>query len=231
MLAFLLRGVVLVIVLSWYSTSIWKMIDGYFKDRFDKYLREEFAKNPRMKADMAHPGKVPPQELLDTCQLDACPVDKVVTIEEDKIAMAAVNEGQTNQENPENMSEISPDGDIPEKQEVNKGIDEKAQDLQKTKTKVKKKILPIQESKKRKKVKTITLTADDFQQAKRKMAIDEYDFAEFDYDEPPPEGILVSKLGFKPKADIGNLDRVTEDEFCPISLDYDGDCSETKIWP
>ncbi|KAK0171458.1 hypothetical protein PV327_011272 [Microctonus hyperodae] len=39
-------------VVGWYSMGVWNMIDSYFKDRFDKYLREEYAKNPRMKKDL-----------------------------------------------------------------------------------------------------------------------------------------------------------------------------------
>lgn len=47
-----LRAVVLLGVVGWYSMGVWNMIESYFKDRFDKYLREEYAKNPRMKRDL-----------------------------------------------------------------------------------------------------------------------------------------------------------------------------------
>lgn len=52
MLAFVLRGFFLVVIISWYSQGVWKTIDGYFRDRFQKYLQEEIAKNPRLRADM-----------------------------------------------------------------------------------------------------------------------------------------------------------------------------------
>ncbi|KAK0079631.1 hypothetical protein PV326_008631 [Microctonus aethiopoides] len=44
--------IVLLGVVGWYSMGVWNMIESYFKDRFDKYLREEYAKNPRMKRDL-----------------------------------------------------------------------------------------------------------------------------------------------------------------------------------
>ncbi|XP_011309134.1 uncharacterized protein [Fopius arisanus] len=230
MLAFALRGIVLVAVLSWYSTSIWKMIDGYFKNRFDKYLKEEFEKNPRMRADMAQ--KVPPvevhtpQEFLDSCQLDSCPVDKAVALEGDKISSISPSILE------ENVSNVADDNLRMEesKEESDRSAYRVSSGAKREKSR--KIILQSQESPKgkRKKVKTITLTEKDFEEVKKKMAIEDDDFTEFE-DEETPEGILVSKLGFKPKADIGNLDRVTEDEFCPISLEYEGDCSETKTWP
>ncbi|XP_043462330.1 uncharacterized protein LOC122498594 [Leptopilina heterotoma] len=52
MLAMVVRGVFLVGILSLYSVSLWKMIDGFFKDRFQNYLHEEFKKNPTMRADL-----------------------------------------------------------------------------------------------------------------------------------------------------------------------------------
>ncbi|XP_015108992.1 uncharacterized protein LOC107035880 [Diachasma alloeum] len=243
MLAFALRGIVLIAVLSWYSTSVWKMIDGYFKNKFDKYLKEEFEKNPGMKADMAGQKRekveVAPREFLASCQLDTCLVDKVEVLREDNSSPAGVYARQTNQAaEKENMSNISPVDNLTiregTKGETDKRTETPADTKREKTTRVRKKIVVHSQEppkSKRKKVKTITLTEEDFEEVKMKMDIDEYDFTEFEYEEQPPEGILVSKLGFKPKADIGNLDRVTEDEFCPISLEYEGDCSETKTWP
>ncbi|XP_063990225.1 uncharacterized protein LOC135169294 [Diachasmimorpha longicaudata] len=241
MLAFALRGIVLIAVLSWYSTSVWKMIDSYFKNRFDKYLKEEFEKNPGMKADMAGEKrqKVLPQEIvvpdfLDSCQLDSCPVDKAEALQEVKISSTG-NEEQINQVlEKENISDVSPVDNLTIREGKREDIDEGAGAKGDRTTRVGKKVVVgSQEGRKskRKKVKTITLTVEDFEEVKKRMDTDEYDFTEFEDEEQLPEGIPVSKLGFKPKADIGNLDRVTEDEFCPISLEYEGDCSEIKTWP
>lgn len=52
MIAMIVRGVFLVGILSIYSMSLWKMIDGFFKDRFQNYLHEEFKKNPKMRDDL-----------------------------------------------------------------------------------------------------------------------------------------------------------------------------------
>lgn len=51
MLALLLRGFFLLTVVGWYSTSLWKMIDGYFKGQFQRYLDEEYQRNPKMRED------------------------------------------------------------------------------------------------------------------------------------------------------------------------------------
>ena len=49
MLAFVLRGVLFIGVVGWYSGSLWRMIDDYFKDQFQKYLEDEYRKNPKMR--------------------------------------------------------------------------------------------------------------------------------------------------------------------------------------
>ncbi|KAH0948561.1 hypothetical protein HN011_001295 [Eciton burchellii] len=64
------------------------------------------------------------------------------------------------------------------------------------------------------------------------------DFSEFEEEEEDgesreflKEGILVSELPFKPKADIGNLDRITAEEFCPLTSDDEASCEEVTAWP
>lgn len=60
------------------------------------------------------------------------------------------------------------------------------------------------------------------------------DFSEFEEEKDRrvlKEGILVSELPFKPKADIGNLDTITAEEFCPVTLEDETSCRETTTWP
>lgn len=94
----------------------------------------------------------------------------------------------------------------------------------------------VNEKKKKQRFKTIFFTEKDFRDAKIHGGWKDYDFMEFDdededADRASPEGILVSQLPFKPRADIGKLERVTEDEFCPLTLEDEADCDEVRIWP
>lgn len=52
MFGLIIRGVFLVGIVGWYSTSLWKMIDDYWKDQFKRYLDQEFQKNPHMRDDV-----------------------------------------------------------------------------------------------------------------------------------------------------------------------------------
>ena len=52
MLAVFFRGLFIFGVVGWYSVSVWKMIDSYFKDQFQLYLMDEFGKNPKMREDI-----------------------------------------------------------------------------------------------------------------------------------------------------------------------------------
>jgi len=89
------------------------------------------------------------------------------------------------------------------------------------------------EKPKNRKVNTL-LTDIDFATVKTDDDEDD-DFSEFEEEEKDhriyKEGILVSELPFKPKADIGNLDRVTAEEFCPLILEDEISCEETTTWP
>jgi hypothetical protein len=51
-LAELFRGGFLIIILLWYSVTVWQAMDGYFRDEFKKYLEKEFQQNKHLKADM-----------------------------------------------------------------------------------------------------------------------------------------------------------------------------------
>ncbi|XP_011879534.1 PREDICTED: uncharacterized protein LOC105568448 [Vollenhovia emeryi] len=83
-------------------------------------------------------------------------------------------------------------------------------------------------------VSTLVLTDADFA-APRTSDVEDDDFAEFEEEEKNrrvrKKGILVSELPFKPRADIGCLDRVTAEEFCPLTLEDETSCGETTTWP
>lgn len=49
----LLRGGFLVVILLWYSVSVWHVMDEYFRDEFKKYLEKEYKQNKYLKEDMA----------------------------------------------------------------------------------------------------------------------------------------------------------------------------------
>lgn len=92
---------------------------------------------------------------------------------------------------------------------------------------------------KKKRVKTITLNEEDFLSVKNRRGTigrDE-DFWEFEDDEEKQKmedkekGILISDLPFKPKLDIGRLERITPDEYCPLTLEDELSCGETTKWP
>jgi hypothetical protein len=51
-LAELFRGGFLIVILLWYSVSVWHAMDGYFRDEFKKYLEKEYKQNKHLKADM-----------------------------------------------------------------------------------------------------------------------------------------------------------------------------------
>ncbi|XP_024888413.1 uncharacterized protein LOC112465203 [Temnothorax curvispinosus] len=85
-------------------------------------------------------------------------------------------------------------------------------------------------------VNTLVLTDADFAAARTRTRDDgDDDFSEFEEEEKDQrvrkEGVLVSELPFKPKADIGDLDRVTAEEFCPLTLEDEASCGETTTWP
>ncbi|KYN05668.1 PREDICTED: uncharacterized protein LOC108771497 [Cyphomyrmex costatus] len=90
------------------------------------------------------------------------------------------------------------------------------------------------EKPKNRRVNTLVLTDIDFTTAKTGDDEDD-DFSEFEEEEKDgrsyKKGILVSELPFKPKADIGDLDRVTAEEFCPLTLEDEASCEETTTWP
>ena len=74
MLALIFRGVFLAGVIGWYSTSMWGLIDSYFKNQFQRYLDEEFQKNPKMR-DAVHVhgdgGKVGAADKIEKSLADA----------------------------------------------------------------------------------------------------------------------------------------------------------------
>jgi len=83
------------------------------------------------------------------------------------------------------------------------------------------------------KVNTLVLTEADFTAARISDGDD--DFSEFEEEEKDQrvcmEGVLVSELPFKPKADISGLDKVTAEEFCPLTLEDETSCGESTTWP
>jgi hypothetical protein len=48
----LFRGIFLFVILLWYSVSVWRAMDGYFRDEFKKYLEKAYERNEHLKADM-----------------------------------------------------------------------------------------------------------------------------------------------------------------------------------
>lgn len=98
----------------------------------------------------------------------------------------------------------------------------------------------------------LTLTDEDFEYVSRKKYrymdeegnIVDREFSEFDdenswtsdnFDDKDKEdeskGIPLVDLPYKPAVDVYDLDRLSEEEFCPLTLDEDPTCEETRSWP
>lgn len=285
MLAFAVRGIVLLGVLSWYSAAVWKMIDGYFKDQFRGYLQDEYRKHPRMKVDVEStrivdkrpvpsvspiesslkyaetydPDTTCPTDIKDACQ-QAIGASSGKSEESVAGGSAADTVGASLTDKnvfPKNEfsgrskleSRKSSSGSDEERQSssVNQNSDRENEAIkespasssrrlnEKRLSEVSKEILKKISRKKPKKrrVNTIVLTNADFAGARiRNDANDDFsEFEEEDGKRVREEEILISELPFKPKADIGDLDRVTAEEFCPLTLEDEASCGETTTWP
>lgn len=289
MLGLIFRGIFLIGVLTWYSTSVWKMIDGYFRDQFRSYLEEEYRKNPRMKTDVqansadkidSVPTRPRPETTVEpqrgisepdrayTKAVEAVENDTVTAVESNEISPVtggtSENEaaawGSTDknafhgsgvESGPESrkLSAKEQDSQPPinhvdrdlERQE-NHDLHRSVSPLSKAshkRIKYKKKptdprdISRENQLPRRRNVKTITLNERDFKSA-TKHRVSNDDFWEFEEDaveKEPAEGILVAELPFKPRADIGDLERVNADEYCPLTLEDEASCDETFKWP
>lgn len=280
MLGLIVRGVFLVGILSWYSISVWKMIDGYFRDQFRSYLEEEYRKNPRMRtdvqsgsADKSEPSLTdsttePPREILEAAETAA----RAVEAAENDSTLATSDEGRTTggtsgngavaggsadknaflgtvaeswpaerrklaESGPEDSRQLinDDDRDLEENERGRRSVSQASKGTTRGRR------LPVPrdisrespELPKRRNVRTVTFTERDFKSVIRDYVSND-DFWEFEEDadeKEPLEGILVSELPFKPRADIGDLDRVTADEYCPLSLEDEASCDETFKWP
>ncbi|XP_011634344.1 uncharacterized protein LOC105425324 [Pogonomyrmex barbatus] len=303
MLAFAIRGVVLLGVLGWYSATIWKMIDGYFKDQFRVYLQEEYRKYPRIRTDVesakanvdkgpvssalpsesSHPSHgiaetyasnvvCPAADIADACRRAVAsngrPEEAVAGGTSEIVAAvgaggptdknafpanAAQESGEPpssdtrDKERPGRPGAVNPDGDREEDaiggsvlpspcasparrpEKPRRRLDKRGSS--RVAKEVSREISGERPRKRR--VNTLVLTDADFAAARTEDGED--DFSEFEDDEGDrgisKEGILVSELPFKPRADIGDLDRVTAEEFCPLTLEDETSCGETTTWP
>lgn len=304
MLMFVVRGAVLLGVLSWYSAAVWRLIDGYFKDQFHAYLQEEYRRYPRMRSDAVEsdvavdkgppastlptewsptgetygPDAVHPTDIADTCSrvtvapgkhtaervtggggenaaVSAGPTDKNAFPENaarSKPESRKPPSGSDTHEERRLLDAINQAGDHEEERAiegseiVNVGVPAspwrpgRSQGRFDRRKSTGSKEISYREKLTRRRV--IILTDVDFVSARAND-----DFSEFEEEEEeqgaeekeeeeknqrvPKKGTLVSELPFKPKADIGGLDRVTTEEFCPLTLEDETSCGETTAWP
>lgn len=313
MLTFIVRGIFVFSVVSWYSAIVWQIIDGYFQDQFRAYLQEEYRKHPRIKADVESAGAVDkgpvpcalpaePGLVSHGCTdaetygsnaataacpadiADACPPRAEVQVPSEKpeeaVAggtsefTAAVGAGTTDknafpanaarsaQEESRKPSDndtrdkerrpgaINQDGDREEDaiegSSVRPSAASSPRRAEKPRRRLDKRGLSraskevsreISRAKPRnRRVNTHVRTDVDFAAARTGGdGGGDDDFSEFEEEERDRrvrrEGIPVSELPFKPKADIGDLDRVTAEEFCPLTLEDEASCGETAAWP
>lgn len=283
MLAFAVRGLVLFGVLSWYSATVWRMIDDYFKDQFQTYLQEEYRKYPRLRSENV--GAVDKESATSSFlptessraeiyapDAGVCSADTADTCP--RAAEATVAAGGATGGGSENAATGSTDKNafpktrsLLESSELPGGSDTRDEERRSTSINqgdeeeeaaaTGSSASPPRPARRRrhdrrrrqgvsaesarekatkKRVDTIVLTDADF--AGTRTGGDYNDFSEFeeDVDEGSrrmvsSEGILVSELPFKPKADIGGLDRVSAEEFCPLTLEDDASCGEITTWP
>lgn len=60
MIGLLLRSFFLLGIVSWYSTSVWKFIDDYFRYEYKKYLTDEFKRNKNLQPVREVTTSLPP---------------------------------------------------------------------------------------------------------------------------------------------------------------------------
>lgn len=279
MLAFAIRGIVLLGVLSWYSATVWRMIDGYFKDQFHSYLQNEYRKHQRIKDAESikvvdkgpGPSTLPadsslkyaetydsdttyPADIIDVCQqaigtfsgtleetvasetgenaadTDVGATDKNAFPENAFPGQSELESRKSSSGNDEDRRTVDENGDR-EKDEIEEFPASSSRRLGKKRLSAASKEISREKPKKRR-VKTIVLTDADFASARIRNDAED-DFSEFEEEDQRvrEEGILVSDLPFKPKADIGDLDRVTAEEFCPLTLEDEASCGEITTWP
>lgn len=281
MLAVIFRGVFLISILTWYSTNVWKMIDGYFRDQFRSYLEEEYRKNPRLKSEV-HTDTVddiapvsttprpettvaPPREIpgdlevelaVEVAENDSASIEanekeevtggssenEAAVGSTDKNAfLGTVESGLESRKSPDSLESRQPishqDHDPEESRDDHRSSLHGAPSRRPRKRMIKpdKKSTVAKDSSgnARRRIKTITLTEKDFTST-RKSEVSNDDFWEFEEDadeREPLEGILVSELPFKPSLDIGVLERITAEEYCPLTLEDEASCGETTKWP
>lgn len=239
MLAAFFRGAFLIGILAWYSVSVWKMIDGYFRDQFTSYLHEEYRKNPRMKSDVremktndknepvvtdVEPSfdkmfKPEPEVYLD----DNADADKLEPLE-------VLNNDETKELASEIISEREMKENLQndEVKNIEKEVEKKKNEKVEA-SKIKEEEIPRRGKKKR--VKTITLKEEDFLSVKKARGTIERDEDFWEFDEGEEGGIPIAALPYKPRLDIGKLERVTPDEYCPFTLEDEFSCGETTEWP
>jgi len=289
MLTFIIRGVFLLSVLSWYSAIVWKVIDGYFQDQFRAYLQEEYRKHPQIKADVESaravdkesvPSALPAEPSLSHGIADtygsneACPADiadacpraivssgkpeeavadstgEIAATDKNAFSANAARSAQESRKQPSDtrdkerrLGTINQDGNREEDAIEGSRFPASSPRVEKPRRRHDKRgLLRVskevsreisREKPRNRRVNTLVLTDVDFAAARTDDEDD--DFSEFEEEEKNhkarKEGILVSQLPFKPKADIGDLDRVTAEEFCPLTLEDETSCGETTTWP
>ncbi|KZC03751.1 PREDICTED: uncharacterized protein LOC107194260 [Dufourea novaeangliae] len=285
MLGVLFRGVFLIGVLTWYSTSVWKLIDSYFRDQFRSYLEEESRRNPRLRSDLqgVSVDKIdpviggtapettvePPREIVEVCgTASVCAVEAAET---DSTANMATKEEVAGGAS-ENVaaggsidknayqgtaaeSELESRKSSDDKQESRRRINHGDRDLEDVKSDYDRRSVDLSsktigrrrgksevrstkdssrdvQPPRKRGVKTITLSEKDFPAKNAALQDDFWEFEEDAVEKEPLEGILVSELPFRPRIDgIGDVERVTADEYCPMTLEDEASCGETVTWP
>lgn len=325
MLGLVVRGVLLVVFLGWYSSSVWRMIDGYFKDRFQQYLHNEYKINPRIREDIEsyalseREKSAPPAEKTEVSDTTTAAISRETERDKDVVGERA---SRSNVRRIDSPAAAAHDQSVVAVLESGPAVPVKSDDMSagsagengdgKAATAVidKNAFLGSSESSARPhhasrktrvirrdeattiirdvvadnnkrrqlnydgeitKIAATSIKGRTRQKNKRRSirfpsgatarkgsllpeSIDvkltsctlEYDFSEFDEtegdnmdsrrsccceDEERVEGIRVKDLPFKPRLDIGQLERVTPDEYCPLTLDEEATCGETAKWP
>ncbi|KAK2575683.1 hypothetical protein KPH14_012074 [Odynerus spinipes] len=236
MLVAFFRGAFLIGILAWYSLSVWKMIDGYFRDQFASYLHEEYRKNPRMKSDVRDVNAMNKNDPVFTDEESV--LDKMVELEAEgysgdntdvdkKVESLVVIKNEEIKE---------PKNKIENKIQIKENLkNEKVKNEEKIEGK--KKMVPLKKKEeapkrgRKRRVKTITLKEEDFMSVKKRRDAIERDEDFWEFEEDEEEGIPISELPYKPKLNIGRLERITPDEYCPLTLEDELSCGETTKWP
>ncbi|XP_066593908.1 uncharacterized protein Xport-B [Prorops nasuta] len=268
MLSVIFRGFFLISILFWYSTSVWRMIDDYFKDQFQRYLEDEYQRNPAMKLEVGRENVSKEEsgvingaavgesssaapEVEGESSVGKASLGRIArggrensADKMDSLEICVENANNLDEETRESVdhqkrkSEVAKDGNagshsgttLPRDSIGDDGMGNGGAIFEKgeeRRIRLKKK-----NQDKSKKNNAGLLKEHDFVSVRRSLGRRESDdFWEFEDEGEAFDGVLVSDLPYRSKVDLADLERVSAEEFCPLTAEDEESCGERSKWP